>query len=57
MAMGVVEVIGSISKGVYLKFGHEILRQLLQQPVENEAAFDSSLRVKHENDLGLALII
>ena len=45
MAGWVVEVIGSVAKGVYLQFAEEVLWELLQKPIYNNTALDTTLRV------------
>lgn len=48
--MGVVEVICSVAKGIDFEATEEVVGDLVEQPVDDEATFDAALRVKDEDD-------
>jgi hypothetical protein len=50
--MGVVEVIGCVSKGVDFELSEEILGEFLQEPVDDHSAFDTALAVEDKDDFG-----
>jgi hypothetical protein len=52
MPMGIVEVVRSIAKRVNFKLGQKILGYFLQQPIQDQAAFNATLRMQDEDDLG-----
>ncbi len=53
MPVRVVEVVRRVAKGVDLELGQQVLGQLLQEPVENQAAFNGALGVQDEDDAGV----
>lgn len=53
----VVEMTGGVAKGVNLHLGEQILRELLQKPVQNQTTLHSALGVQEENDLGVARVV
>lgn len=57
VAVGVVEVVGGVSKRVDLELGEEVLRGLLEEPVEDQTALDGTLRVQDKDDLGVLWVV
>lgn len=57
MSMRVVKMVRRIPKRVDLEFCQEVLRQLLQKPVEDQSTFDTALRVQDENHLRILGVI
>ncbi len=57
MSMGVVEVVGCVSKCIDLELGKQILWQLLEKPVEDQAAFDAALRVEDKDHFGILGVV
>ena len=49
VAVGVVEMICRVAKGVHLKLGEQILGQLLEKPVDGQAAQDAALRMENKD--------
>lgn len=47
--MRVVEMVCSISKGVDFELCHEVLRDFLQEPIDNHATFDTALAMENED--------
>ena len=50
--MRVVEVIGGVAEGVDFEFGEKVLRDFLEEPVEDHTAFDAALGVQDEDHFG-----
>lgn len=57
MAVGVVEVVGGVSKRVYLELGEEVLGCLLEEPVEDQATLDGTLRVQDKDNFGVLWVV
>lgn len=55
--MRVIKVVRRVAERIHLQLGEQVLRQLLQQPVEDQAALDGALRVQDEDDLGVARVV
>lgn len=55
--MWIVEVVRCAAKGVDFQLREKILGHFLQQPVDDHASFDPTLRVQDEHDLGQIGII
>lgn len=57
MTVGVVEVVGCVTESVDFQLGENVLGKFLKQPVDNQAALDSTLRVEDEDDFGVLRIV
>jgi len=53
----IVEMVGGVAKGIDFQLREEILGQLLEEPVKDQAALDAALRVKDEDDLGVLWVV
>lgn len=48
----IVEMICCVAEGVDFEFRQEVLRDFLQEPIENHTAFNTALRMEDEDDFG-----
>lgn len=53
VAMWIIEVISRVAKGVNLEFHKQVLRQFLEQPVQDKSSFNAALRVKDKHNFGI----
>jgi hypothetical protein len=50
--MRIIEVVRCIPESVDFEFREQVLREFLEEPIEDHAAFDGALRMQDEDDFG-----
>ncbi len=50
--MRIIEVIRCITESVDFEFREKVLREFLEEPIDDHAAFDAALRMQDEDDFG-----
>lgn len=56
VAHWIAEVVCKAAKSVDLEFLEHVTRQLIEEPVNDHASFNTALRVQHQDDLSFVLI-
>lgn len=57
MEMWVIEMVSCVSKGVNFEFGEEILRDFLEEPVQDHSTLDPTLRMQNEHHFGQFVVV
>src|SRR6185437_1533847 len=57
MKMWIIEMIRRVPKSIYFQLSKEILRNFLQEPIDDHSSFDSTLGMQDENYFGKIRVV